>query len=176
MSDTKDHAAGVELGDDTIGSRNPETVSKADESRQSDVGEAVPEAVRRRIQAISALFSGPLPPPAVLEKYNQAVENGAERVFKQFEITSEHTRQMDWYLVRAGVRESVLGQIFGFAIGLAAMTASCYAISQGAETAASVIGGTTVIGLVTVFVLGRKSSRKDDERPQSDQRLSNDTE
>ena len=38
----------------------------------------------------SSAFSGPLPPPTILNKYNEIIENGAERIMKMAENQSEH--------------------------------------------------------------------------------------
>lgn len=51
------------------------------------------------------------------------------------------------------------GQGYGLCIGLAALATSAWALFLGYEQAAMVIGGTTVVGLVTVFVVGRVKGR-----------------
>jgi hypothetical protein len=47
------------------------------------------------------------------------------------------------------------GQIFGFVIGLTALGASMLALAMGSPAVAGVIGGATVVGLVSVFIVGR---------------------
>ncbi len=47
------------------------------------------------------------------------------------------------------------GQILGFAIGIAALVAGTFTATQGYEIAGSFIGTGGVVGLVSVFVLGR---------------------
>ena len=48
-----------------------------------------------------------MPPPEIVRGYNDAVENGGERVFRQFEIEAEHRRNMQWR-----------GQTFAFIIAI----------------------------------------------------------
>ena len=65
-------------------------------------------------------------------------------------------RQMEMESQRAQFADRKLGQIFGFAIGLVAILAGSVTAVQGAEWAGLGIGGGGVIGLVSVFVLGKR--------------------
>ncbi len=47
------------------------------------------------------------------------------------------------------------GQVFGFVIGMAALIAGAFSAYHGQQIAGSFIGAGGVIGLVSVFVLGR---------------------
>ena len=59
--------------------------------------------------------------------------------------------------------EVIVGQCFGLLIGLATIVAGTYLAANGSEIAGGAIGSAGVIGLVSVFVLGRsieKPSKK----------------
>ena len=71
------------------------------------------------------------------------------------EIDQTDTREANQIALREAVADSRRGQRFGFLIALAALTAACVLGYQGHEAAAAV-GGTTVVGLVTVFITGRR--------------------
>lgn len=57
---------------------------------------------------------------------------------------------------RAHARETQLGQWLAFFIGIFAIGAGSYAAAHGAQVAGAFIGGGGVIGLVSVFIYGRK--------------------
>lgn len=98
---------------------------------------------------------GPLPPPDILARYNQIIPGAAERILRMAEDDALHQRQMEQVALTARAREAARGQHYGLIIGVAALATSIVALLAGLEQAASVIGGTTVVGLVTVFVVGR---------------------
>ena len=109
------------------------------------------------LQVTTQQFSGPLPPPEVLAKYNAIIPNAAERILAMAEADISHLHTMETTAMQGAHRERFRGQLFAFGTTLLAFAVSAFALYHGHETAASVIGGTTVVGLVSVFVLGRTS-------------------
>ena len=102
-----------------------------------------------------ASFSGPMPPPAVLEGYERLVQGAAERILVMAESDAKHQQEIEFAALRAAEAEIKRGQLFGFVIGLTALGASMLALAMGSPAVAGVIGGTTVVGLVSVFIIGR---------------------
>lgn len=47
------------------------------------------------------------------------------------------------------------GQTYGFVVSLTAIGGSVYVAMNDHETVAAILGGTTVVALATVFILGR---------------------
>ena len=110
----------------------------------------------RLVAAIKEEFSGPLPHPEILENYNRIVPGAAERIIQMAESEKEHRHYIEKAALRADIREARLGQIFAFLIGTIAIVCGAYTAIEGAPGAGGVIGGGGVIGLVSVFILGRK--------------------
>ena len=104
-----------------------------------------------------ASWSGPLPPPQVLQGFNQLVENGAERVFKQFEWEAEHRRHLESYVAETDRGERRLAQALAGTFAFGALGVAAYALYCGAFTTAAVIGGGTVAAVVLAF-LGKKAA------------------
>jgi uncharacterized membrane protein len=104
-------------------------------------------------------FSGPIPPPRTLKEYEAAHAGLAERIVIMAEKEQTHRHSMDTLVATSTVREKKRGQAFGFIIGTTALIASCVLGLNGATTVASIIGGTSVVGLVTVFVIGKKAQK-----------------
>ena len=129
-----------------------------------------------RISTITNIqaFSGPLPSPQMLAEYNTVVSDGAERLLRIFEQQVTHRMELDnkeieldnkeisndQYSIEQQFRESNRGQIFGFVIALVGIGSSIYLALHGHDTIAGIFGTTTIVGLVAVFVIGKKRKEK----------------
>ncbi len=102
------------------------------------------------------IFQGPLPSPRTLEQYNQIVPDAGERILQMAEKDAAFQHEITHKAIDTEAKERKRGQIFGMCIGLAALAVTGLALVLGYSGAASIIGGTTVLGLVTVFVTGQK--------------------
>lgn len=86
----------------------------------------------------------------------------AERIFAMAEEDAKHRQQLENNALNFAANETRRGQYFGLTIALAGLITSIMALYFGSEAVAGVIGGTTVVGLVTVFVTGRVIREKND--------------
>jgi uncharacterized membrane protein len=93
-----------------------------------------------------------------IEKIAGTSPDIAKELLKEFQLNSEHIREMDRKALHAQIMFAYMGQIFGLVIGMTAIIAGAVTAYHGAEWAGSFIGGGGVIGLVSVFVLGRRKS------------------
>lgn len=104
--------------------------------------------------------SGPLPDVETLEGYSKIIPNAGERLMQQVEKQSEHRRKMESRNVNWLNFQSLIGQIFGFAIASIVLYA-CYILTmEGHDYVASIIGSTTIVSLASIFVYGRYSQNK----------------
>ncbi len=110
-----------------------------------------------------ASFSGPLPPPSILSEYDSTLENGAERIMKMAEHQSNHRIELEKHAIKEELRQSGRGQIYGFILALIGMAIAFGLAYLGHDTVAGIFGTTTIVGLVTVFVLGRQQQNKESE-------------
>ncbi len=107
--------------------------------------------------------SGPLPPPSILEKYNHVVPGAAERIIKMAENQSAHRQQLEKIVIGSDARHSFLGVIFAFIIAMSFLAVAAYSINLGHTVAGTLIGTGGLTGLVSVFIYGTKSRRKERE-------------
>jgi len=114
----------------------------------------------RRLEQRTEIFSGPLPPPAILRQYDEIQPGFAERLLRLTEDEANHRRQVTARAQRYELFETTLGQVFGLLVALAALGATVWLGVLGLETAASIVGGTTIVGLVGAFIAGRQRSDK----------------
>ncbi|MBI3970715.1 MAG: DUF2335 domain-containing protein [Chloroflexi bacterium] len=114
-------------------------------------------------QTLSASFSGPLPHPSLLARYNEVVENGAERVFAMAERNQAHRHRLESRVVDSEIRTSYLGLGAALIVSLAGIGAGVYAISLGRVIEGAGIIGGTLASMVGTFVYGSRSRRKERE-------------
>jgi uncharacterized membrane protein len=91
-----------------------------------------------------------------LEGYENILPGAAERILSMAENDAEHQREIEKDALNYQYKENRRGQYFGIIVVALCMIAVMVALFFGYEKAASIIGGTTVVGLVTVFVVGKK--------------------
>jgi uncharacterized membrane protein len=109
-------------------------------------------------------FSGPLPPPEILARYNDAIPGGAERILAMAENQSKHRQSLEGKVVDANCRAQRTGSILGFLICITAIASGTFLIYVGksAEGLVPIIGA--LGGLVGVFVIGKYQQKKDLEQ------------
>lgn len=106
-------------------------------------------------------FSGPIPPPEILEGYNKVINNGAERIIVMAEKQSNHRMQLEDHAIKEELKQSRLGQVFGFILGIVGLGLATFLAIYDHDTIAGIFGTTTIVGLVTVFVLGKRAQQQD---------------
>lgn len=108
----------------------------------------------------SVSFSGPLPHPALLAKYNEVIPNGAERIMAMAERQSAHRESLEAQVVAGNVASQARGSHYAFIICLVTIVGGFVLIGMGR----SIIGVSAVIGslatLAGVFIVAREESRR----------------
>ncbi len=114
--------------------------------------------------------SGPIPPPDDLERYNSIIPNGADRIMALAETQTAHRHQLEQEIVVAQVAdakadrtERLVGQIFALIIGLTAIVSGAIIAAKGQPWPGAVIGGSAIVGLVSVFIAGRKNDQHEED-------------
>jgi len=146
---------------------------------ENDSAGIIPEAVKQKIPGLSGsdeektgilqafisttvheTFRGPLPPPVLLKEYNEVIRDGAERVFEMAEKQVLHRLQLENHALKEELKQNRNGQLFGFILSLTGLGLATLLAMSGREMIAGIFGTTTVIGLVTVFVIGKRIQQK----------------
>lgn len=100
------------------------------------------------------MFTGPLPPPVVLEGYEAVVPGSAERIMAMAEKEQDHRHSREDEIVRIFSR----GQWLAFVLGVLALGSATLLLALGRD-----IGGFTtllfaVAAIVGAFLLRRRHS------------------
>lgn len=135
--------------------RNPSQVSQAQTPQPTPEIESRPRPDQQlKIQA-QIHHSGPLPHPAMLEAYDKILPGAADRIIAMAENNNTYIMEMDRQTLEGQFMERRIGQFFGFFLGFLGLAGSFWLASIGHDWAASILGGTTLLSLVSTFVLGR---------------------
>jgi uncharacterized membrane protein len=94
-----------------------------------------------------------MPPPEIVRGYNDVIENGAERLFRQFELEAEHRRDLQRRAQTHNLIIALSGRTAALVFSLSALGVATLALHWGYPWPAAVIGGST-IGLVVAAFTG----------------------
>ena len=111
------------------------------------------------VSMVSQEFSGPLPPPTVLNEYNRVVPNAAERIIAMAEKEQEHRIKAEQTLIEGEIKQAKRGQIMGFIIAMLLTATAIYLAIIGLTSLSAIIFSVTLIGVATIFVLNKKPRR-----------------
>ena len=111
----------------------------------------------------SSTFSGPLPPPDIMDGYNRIVPNAAERIIAVFESEVIHRHELERLQATGDEKDrsrSLLlvfsGQIFGFLLAMAFVASGAFLIFNNKQISGTVISTTAMVGIVAAFLRSNK--------------------
>lgn len=110
-------------------------------------------------------FTGPLPHPEILQGYDKVQAGFAERILKMAEDEQAHTIRCEDKIVSSVTSQSTRGQWFGFILAILFLIVAGVLGFYGHDWLAGVIGGGTLISVVTVF-LTNKSNTPNNDKPE----------
>jgi len=114
-------------------------------------------------------FSGPLPPPEILKRFDEVVPGAAERIIKMAEEQSAHRKELEKKVIESDISRSKWGQILGFVIAIVGLAVSALVAIYGSAVAGGIIGVGTLASLVGVFMYGSKTRSKEREGKSKDE-------
>lgn len=132
------------------------------EDLSPEISEAIKELSQdKRIAVIRAIkgesFSGPIPHPELLKKYDQIQSGFAERIVRMAEKQLDHRIECENKVVESSISESKRGQNYGLAVSLLFLIASVILGLLGHDWLAGTLGAGTLVSLVAIFITGRKA-------------------
>lgn len=105
------------------------------------------------IVSATSSFSGPLPPPDDLAKYNDAVPDAAERIIAMAEKEQENRHRLQGEELKLRRTVETRGQMLGFVLALLFTFASVFLAYLGHLKLALAFGAPLIIGICSIFVL-----------------------
>lgn len=116
---------------------------------------------QRLVQATIQSFSGPLPPPEVLARYNDCIPDGAKRLIEMAERQQEHRHSIERRVVNWNTLDQRIGLFLGFILALSVAVGGFWLILHGKDA----VGISSVIASIGtpagIFILGRRKQEKE---------------
>jgi uncharacterized membrane protein len=106
-------------------------------------------------------FSGPLPPPEALERYNQIVPGAAERIIVMAESQHSHRQGLEKHVIHSNVSAQRLGTVLGFIVAMTVVIGGMYLVHEGksGEGLAAIL--TALASLVGVFLYSKHEQQRE---------------
>lgn len=161
---TQRQTKNVELKKTEIGSAltevAPDFIKKLNKNEREKLGQALVIVEQKQTHSVSTHHSGPIPAPETIESYDKIIPNGAERIMVMAEEQSAHRRKMEDSVISSQNKLSERGQVFAFILSIILIGTGVASFLTGHDGVAGTIFGVTIVGLVTVFIVGKKSQSK----------------
>ena len=134
----------------------PARQAVSDLVRPEEVGSV---AVSSKYQA--AFFSGPVPPPEFLARYNEVVPNGAERLLAMAERQSAHRESLETKALDGNLKVQAQGNTRAFILAFVIILGGIYLMATGKSGwgFASII--TSVTALISVFAIAKSDQKQE---------------
>jgi len=143
------------------------TLEQIIQEKAPEVLEGIPGSKRQVLAQVKieehriSMRASPLPDPAELAVYNQVIPNGADRIMKMAEDQAGHRISLEKTVVTSQQNQAFFGQLFGLIIGLSGLGLATYAAISGQPWFGSIIGGATLVSLVSVFLSTRHTQKRE---------------
>lgn len=105
-------------------------------------------------------YSGPLPPPSMLQDYDHIQQGFADRIMAMAEKEQNHRHSRETQGITGAISKDARGQHYALICSLVLIVACTFLIASDHEVAGSILGGGTLVGLAYVFITGRKLKQK----------------
>lgn len=120
-------------------------------------------AVEIRQTRVVEQYSGPIPPPDTMERYEALVPGAADRILRMAEREAEHGHALQRTTLGADIEarcEALAierrGQLFALAVVVLSLGATVALALTGHEVPAAAVGGATLVSLATAFLGTRR--------------------
>ena len=136
---------------------------------------AVPENKREEVKEAlmvmrSEMYSGPIPPPEALARYEEIQPGAADRILKMAEKQQEHRMALETKAIGGQVDQSKRGQLFGFILVFVCIAVAVFfAVYFGMTAFAVTFLCVTMVSVVGLFVTGKMAVQKDLAQKSKDQ-------
>ena len=108
-------------------------------------------------------FSGPLPPPESLIKYNEAVPNAAERIICMAEKEMQHRHENEKRLLKNRIRITYLSVVLSFISVIVLSVLVGFSLYYGASGTAVGVAIGAIASVAGLFVYAKAQQNKHEE-------------
>jgi len=139
-------------------------LSQAKKDLQENAPSAIPKTLLAEItQQVTTEYSGPIPPPELLSRYNDIIPDGANRIMVMAEKQLAHRIDLERTVVYGDIKRSWWGLLLGFSACLVVAGVGLTVALTVSPVAGATIITSTLVSLSGVFVFGQWSRRSERE-------------
>ncbi len=124
--------------------------------------------VKQVIAKIESEFSGPIPPPNIIKGYEEVLPGSANRILEMAERQAEHRQKMEYMMIHAESRDSLLGIMFAFVLGIGCIITAVVTVITFPQNAGvisgAVIGVTGIGSIITAFIKSTRSGHGNSDK------------
>jgi uncharacterized membrane protein len=133
-------------------------------SELDEIVERLPAADQERIRAVVAqsTYSGPIPPPAHLQRYEEILPGAAERIFAMTEKEQTQRHTWDNRALEGELSYRRLGLVLGVLALLLIVGGVVFLGHEGRTAAGVALAGVGAAGIVGAFINGRSNGKDRD--------------
>ncbi|HHE4679999.1 TPA: DUF2335 domain-containing protein [Proteus mirabilis] len=113
-------------------------------------------------------FSGPLPHPDFLQRYEEILPGGAERIFCLTEKEQSFRHDTQKMAINGAIKKDSRGQWMGFFLSICVLIIATYFAKEGAYWFAGTLITGNLVALAAVFAAGRKGNKNQDRSDSED--------
>ena len=128
-----------------------------------DLAEKAKEGDSKAIVTMMSAFRGPLPPPELLQQYEDIKEGLADRIVAMAEKDQEAYIEDRKTMLKYQGRDSLLGALFAFIIVIATLAIGCLLLLNDKDIAGIGVLLTGLGSVIAMFLKSKKENKKDDE-------------
>ena len=121
----------------------------------------IPSIVGEHRAQFASFWSAPLPRPEILAKYNEAFPGCAERIVAMAEQQGAHRQRIELQVINGNVYSQKVGLWLGFFLALIVISSGAWLVYDGRIAWGAGFIGIPLIGLVSIFVLGKRDQNRE---------------
>lgn len=106
-------------------------------------------------------WSGPLPPPEVLMRFEEVCPGTAKKIVRTFESQAHHRMSLEKKVITSDARNETLGVVFAFLIVSMVLGLAVYAMYLGRDLTALVALLSVLVSLIGIFVYGKRVNKQE---------------
>lgn len=164
------------LDRDKLMSATQELTDTYDDNDIEDVKEQ--KMVRAVAKVMQSEFSGPIPPPNMIKGYEAILPGAADRIITMAEKQSSHRQEMERKIIFAESRDSLLGILFAFFLGIGYIVAAIVIVVLVPENpgaiSSSVLGVAGMGTIIGTFIKSTRTNNSEDKKERKDKKDKND--
>ncbi len=115
--------------------------------------------IQRQLSVSS--FSGPIPPPEILSKYDEICPGAADRLIRMAEKQSAHRQSLESRALDCEHKRSMLGMMCGLVVAISGFAVAAWIAWLGHPWIGVLFASIDIVSLVGVFVYGKRHTAKE---------------